>query len=79
VAIVQSLGNHRELSPRLPLRDPTVALDLDARSSGGGVSCDLPVTARGKMRRDSLEGKLNGGGAVLELSSSGGGESIEGR
>jgi hypothetical protein len=59
--------------------DPAAALDIDAHSSGGGVSCDLPVTVRGKMRRNELEGKLNGGGAVLELSSSGGGVSIEGR
>jgi hypothetical protein len=59
--------------------DPAAALDIDAHSSGGGVACDLPVTVRGKLRRNELEGKLNGGGAVLELSSSGGGVSIEGR
>jgi hypothetical protein len=57
--------------------DPAVGLEIDAVASGGGVDCDLPVTVRGKMSRDTLRGQLNGGGARLELRSSGGGVTIE--
>ena len=56
--------------------DPTVGLEIDASSSGGSVDCDLPITVRGKMGRDNVHGKLNGGGALLKLSSSGGGVSL---
>jgi len=59
--------------------DPAVGLDVDASSSGGGVSCDLPITIRGRIARDRLTGQLNGGGATLRLRSSGGGISIEQR
>jgi hypothetical protein len=52
--------------------DPAVALSIDAASSGGSVHCDLPVTARARIGRDSLHGNLNGGGASLRLRSSGG-------
>ncbi len=53
--------------------DPAAKLTIDASSSGGGVDCDLPVTVRGRMARNSLHGDLNGGGATLKLRSSGGG------
>ncbi|MEO8276211.1 MAG: hypothetical protein ABI639_08315 [Thermoanaerobaculia bacterium] len=53
--------------------DPAVGLEIDASSSGGSVSCDLPITTRGRIGRDDLHGTLNGGGARLNLSSSGGG------
>jgi DUF4097 and DUF4098 domain-containing protein YvlB len=56
--------------------DPGVGLEIDARSSGGSVSSDLPVTVRGKISRSSLHGKLNGGGAILEVHSSGGGVTL---
>jgi len=59
--------------------DSKVGLDIDAHSSGGGIDCDLPVTIRGRVSRDSLKGQLNGGGAVLKLRSSGGGIDIETR
>jgi hypothetical protein len=59
--------------------DPTVGLEIDAYSSGGDADCDLPVTVRGKMKDDTIQGKLNGGGAVLKLRSSGGGVNIESR
>ena len=59
--------------------DPKVGLDIDASSSGGSVDCDLPVTVRGRMQRDSIRGQLNGGGAVLKIRSSGGGVSVSGR
>ena len=47
--------------------------DLDAETSGGGVTCDLPVTVQGKMEHDHLKGQVNGGGPLVVLRSSGGG------
>ncbi len=59
--------------------DPAVGLEIDASSSGGSVSADLPITIRGKVSRDRLHGTLNGGGSLLKLRSSGGGISVEPR
>jgi hypothetical protein len=56
--------------------DPAARLEIDAASSGGRVSSDLPVTVRGAVSKSSLKGTLNGGGAVLKLRSSGGGVSL---
>lgn len=53
--------------------DPKSAFTLDARTSGGGVRCDLPITVRGEIRRSHLSGTVNGGGHVLTLRTSGGG------
>ncbi len=53
--------------------DPAAGLEIDASSSGGSVSSDLPVTIRGRVSRDTLRGTLNGGGSLLKLRSSGGG------
>jgi DUF4097 and DUF4098 domain-containing protein YvlB len=51
-----------------------VAFDVDAQTSGGGVSSELPVTTTvsGKPNRNSLKGKVNGGGRSLVLRTSGG-------
>jgi DUF4097 and DUF4098 domain-containing protein YvlB len=57
--------------------DPSVGLEIDASSSGGGVQTDLPLTVQGSWSRTRLEGTLNGGGASLRLRSSGGGVRIE--
>jgi hypothetical protein len=59
--------------------DPAVGLDVDAASSGGSVRCDLPVTIQGNVSSDRLQGKLNGGGPLLHLRSSGGGITISRR
>ena len=59
--------------------DAVARLDLDASSSGGSVKCDLPVTVQGRVSRDSIVGKLNGGGARLRVRSSGGGIRIASR
>lgn len=56
--------------------DPAVGLEIDASSSGGSVACDLPLTVRGRIGRNEVRGTLNGGGALLELDSSGGGIAI---
>lgn len=54
----------------------TIAMDVDAHSSGGHVSTDFPVTIQGKIERDSLKAKINGGGPELYLRTSGGGVRI---
>jgi hypothetical protein len=46
--------------------------DIDAYTSGGEVDCDLPVTIQGKFGDGKLRGKLNGGGPLLTLRTSGG-------
>jgi hypothetical protein len=48
-------------------------------TTGGVADCDLQVTVRGKMKDNTVKGKLKGGGAVLEIRSSGGGVTIERR
>jgi DUF4097 and DUF4098 domain-containing protein YvlB len=62
--------------------DPSVALTIDASSSGGGVDSELPITGQGPKEpfrsSTSLRGDLNGGGAVLRLRSSGCGVRISG-
>jgi hypothetical protein len=56
---------------------PSVAVDLDAHASGGGVSSDVPITVQGTQDDDSLRGKINGGGPKLVLRSSGGGVRVK--
>jgi len=57
--------------------DPAVNLELDASSSGGGVSSNLPIRQAGWNSWDSLRGTLGSGGNVLRLHTSGGGVRIE--
>jgi len=59
--------------------DPSVGLEIDAHSSGGGIDCEVPVSIHGRISRGTLKGQLNGGGAVLRLRSSGGGIDISER
>jgi DUF4097 and DUF4098 domain-containing protein YvlB len=51
-----------------------LGFDLDARTSGGRVITELPVTITvvGEHRNGALRGKLNGGGKLLELKTSAG-------
>lgn len=51
--------------------DPASNLSIDATSSGGSVSCQLEL-ATAQSSKTRLIGDLNGGGASLKLSSSGG-------
>jgi hypothetical protein len=48
------------------------AFQLDAHTSSGSASSDLPVTAVGKSERGRLNGAVNGGGKSMVLRSSGG-------
>lgn len=43
------------------------AADLDAHTGDGGITVELPVTAPAGMQKDSVVGKLNGGGATLTV------------
>lgn len=52
--------------------DPKASLQIDAEASGGGVSWDLPIETTGKPGRGHMTGKLNGGGAMLRVETSGG-------
>jgi len=49
-----------------------VKLNLDAKTSGGRVHTDFPVTVRGEISRRMLKAELNGGGPELYLRTSGG-------
>jgi DUF4097 and DUF4098 domain-containing protein YvlB len=43
------------------------ALDVDARSEGGNVESELPITVHGRTRDGELQGQVNGGGARLSM------------
>lgn len=61
--------------------DRSASFHLDASTSGGGVHADgLTITIdRGGAGRSRLSGKVNGGGALLKLRTSGGGIDVETR
>ena len=52
----------------------SVAVDVDARSSGGKVVSAFPVTSivSGELKPGALRGKINGGGSMLTLRASSG-------
>jgi DUF4097 and DUF4098 domain-containing protein YvlB len=52
--------------------DPTANLQIDAWSSGGRVSSDLPVRVVGTISEGALRGALGSGGEMLKLHTSGG-------
>jgi hypothetical protein len=49
-------------------------VDVSARSSGGGVHINLPFD--GDIDDESIEGRINGGGPKLTLSTSAGSVSV---
>ena len=53
---------------------PDIAVDLEAKTSGGHVSTDFEVesTIQGKVPKNRLSGRINGGGPLLKLRTSGG-------
>lgn len=53
---------------------PDIAVDVEARTSGGRVSTDFPVMSviQGKAPQNRLKGTINGGGPLLKLRTSGG-------
>lgn len=48
------------------------AFNLDAETSDGSVSCDLPVVKQGAAEHNQIKGVVNGGGPLLQLETSGG-------
>jgi hypothetical protein len=54
-------------------------VDVDASTSGGRVSSDLPVvtTVQGEQKKNELRGKINGGGPLVKAHTSGGNVRIE--
>jgi DUF4097 and DUF4098 domain-containing protein YvlB len=59
---------------RLP---PDFAADLDAHTGDGHVSVDFPVTVAGNLRQNTVRGKMNGGGQLLEIRTGDGDVRIE--
>jgi hypothetical protein len=57
------------------------AVDIDAETSGGRVVSDFPVTAQinGEIKNSVLKGKINGGGPLMYLRTTGGNIHIEKR
>jgi len=41
--------------------------DLYARTTNGSIYTDFPVRIRGRWNRRKLQGRINGGGAYIEL------------
>ncbi|HYH06556.1 MAG TPA: hypothetical protein VEK11_05770 [Thermoanaerobaculia bacterium] len=50
-----------------------IGAELDARSSGGAVRADVPVTVQGTMDDNEIRGRIGNGGPRITLRSSGGG------
>jgi DUF4097 and DUF4098 domain-containing protein YvlB len=46
--------------------------DVDAKTSGGQVRTELPISVRGTIGKTEVQGELNGGGPKLVLRTSGG-------
>lgn len=44
-----------------------LAADLDLQTSDGQIDLDMPITTEGKIRRNEVHGKLNGGGSSLTI------------
>jgi hypothetical protein len=53
------------------------AFTLDASTSGGRVTSELPVTVQGETKRSSLQGTVNGGGPRITARTAGGGIAIK--
>jgi hypothetical protein len=62
----------------ITLRVPeTAAFNLNAGTSGGRVTSDLPVQAKSSHEKTELKGPVNGGGKTVKLHTSGGGIHIK--
>lgn len=49
-----------------------LSADLDASTSGGHVETDFPITVQGIIKKSALKGKINDGGPLITLRTSGG-------
>ncbi len=48
------------------------SIDLDAHTSGGHVETDFPITMQDVIKKNALKGKINDGGPLITLRTSGG-------
>jgi DUF4097 and DUF4098 domain-containing protein YvlB len=55
---------------------PNAAFDLHAKTSSGQIQVDQPVQVQGKIGRNELQGKVRGGGSLVEAYTSSGGITI---
>jgi len=51
---------------------PDAAFDLDARTGSGSINSAHPVTVSGTIDKHRIEGKVRGGGPLVQVSSSSG-------
>ena len=49
-----------------------IKFDVDAKTSGGGIKTDHPISLQGEISSSVLRGKVNGGGPLMYLRTSGG-------
>jgi hypothetical protein len=56
---------------------PDAGFDLDAHVSSGRIDSAHPVTVIGRIERQRLQGKVRGGGALVDVKSSSGGIRIQ--
>jgi len=72
VALKDNKGIDLETSGgNLVVRLPkTISAEISAETTGGDVNCDFQFS--GKLREGSLKGKINGGGNLIKLETSGG-------
>lgn len=70
--------NIHSSSGSIVLRVPQdAAFDLDAHVSSGGIDVSHPVTLAGRIDRRHVQGKVRGGGVLVDVRSSSGGIRIE--
>jgi len=62
------------ISLRLPA---DAAFDLHARSSSGGIHTNHPIEARGALSKNTLQGRVRGGGPRLDVSTGSGSIRLE--
>jgi DUF4097 and DUF4098 domain-containing protein YvlB len=65
--VLETSGGHIEIAI-----DPSANLNLDASTSGGSVSSDLPVRVVGTVSHSRMQGSIGSGGEELRLHTSGG-------
>ncbi len=46
--------------------------NVDLSTTGGDVECDIPLTSKGKISASRIRGEINGGGKLLDCSTTGG-------
>lgn len=66
---IHASTSNSAITLRLP---PPVKAKLRASTSNGGISTEFDVTTHGSMGKNFLEGEINGGGPLIDLSTSNG-------